>query len=54
MFEDISWGTAAVFAETTRHLRRLGLPWAELPTLNDVDRPEDLAAWMTLRAARGR
>ena len=54
MFEDISWGTAAVFTETTGQLRRLGLPWAELPTLNDVDRPEDLAAWMTLRAARGR
>jgi len=53
MFEDISWGTATVFSATTRCLGRLGLPWVELPTLNDIDRPEDLPAWTTLRAARG-
>jgi glycosyltransferase A (GT-A) superfamily protein (DUF2064 family) len=52
MFEGISWGTAAVFAETALHLRRLGVTWTELPVLNDIDRPEDLPAWAALRAAR--
>ena len=53
MFEGISWGTAAVFTETTLRLRRLGVAWCELPVLNDIDRPEDLPAWTALRAARG-
>lgn len=53
MFEGISWGTAAVFSETTLRLRRLGVAWTELSVLNDIDRPEDLPAWMALRAARG-
>jgi rSAM/selenodomain-associated transferase 1 len=53
MFEGIAWGTTGVFAETTRRLRRLRVPWAELPTLADIDRPQDLPHWKALRAARG-
>ena len=50
MFSGISWGTASVFAETTDSLRRLGLDWAELTPLADIDRPEDLAIWAALGA----
>ncbi len=53
MFEGISWGTAAVFTETTLRLRRLGVAWSALPVLNDIDRPEDLPAWTALRSTRG-
>lgn len=53
MFEGISWGTAAVFSETTLRLRRLGVAWTELSVLNDIDRPCDLPAWTALRATRG-
>jgi rSAM/selenodomain-associated transferase 1 len=45
VFEGVAWGTSAVFAETTQRLRGLGLRWAELPPLRDIDRPEDLALW---------
>lgn len=45
VFEGIAWGTSAVLAETTQRLRGLGLRWAELPPLRDIDRPEDLALW---------
>ncbi|MBP6724042.1 MAG: TIGR04282 family arsenosugar biosynthesis glycosyltransferase [Halioglobus sp.] len=53
MFEGISWGTAAVYAETTLRLQRSGVAWSALPVLNDIDRPGDLPAWMALRATRG-
>lgn len=46
LFTDIAWGTDAVFAAT--HTR---LPGAVLlPTLADLDRPEDLARWPNLTA----
>lgn len=51
MFAGIPWGTGSVFAKTVASLRRLGLDWAELPALADIDRPEDLAIWETLRGA---
>jgi uncharacterized protein len=43
LFADIHWSTCAVLAETRTALRRIGLTWTELPTLRDLDRPEDLA-----------
>jgi glycosyltransferase A (GT-A) superfamily protein (DUF2064 family) len=54
MFEGISWGTAAVFTETTLRLQWSGVAWSALPVLNDIDRPGDLPAWTALRATRGR
>lgn len=42
LFEDVSWGTSAVFAET---VAKLGTPPVLLETLADLDRPEDLARW---------
>lgn len=44
LFADIPWGTDAVLAGTRTALDRLGWTWAELPTLQDIDRPADLAA----------
>ncbi|RLA60335.1 MAG: glycosyltransferase [Gammaproteobacteria bacterium] len=49
LFEEIPWGTEQVYAKTIESIRKLDLNWAELPTLADVDRPGDLAAWNTLR-----
>ena len=43
LFAGIPWGTDAVLAGTRAALDRLGWTWAELPTLHDLDRPEDLA-----------
>lgn len=43
LFADIHWSSAAVLAETRAALGRIGLAWTELPTLRDLDQPEDLA-----------
>jgi hypothetical protein len=43
LFDGVEWGTAAVMAQTRVRLRRSGQTWSELPTLWDVDRPEDFA-----------
>ncbi len=42
LFAGIPWGTDRVLARTRAALRGLGWTWAELPTLRDLDRPEDL------------
>lgn len=42
LFAGIPWGTDSVLARTRAALRGLGRTWAELPTLRDLDRPEDL------------
>jgi len=39
-----------VLAETRRALLATGVTWAELPTLADIDRPDDLALWEQVRA----
>nr|VFK54894.1 MAG: hypothetical protein BECKTUN1418F_GA0071002_10602 [Candidatus Kentron sp. TUN]VFK58786.1 MAG: hypothetical protein BECKTUN1418D_GA0071000_10901 [Candidatus Kentron sp. TUN]VFK60647.1 MAG: hypothetical protein BECKTUN1418E_GA0071001_10592 [Candidatus Kentron sp. TUN] len=43
LFEDISWGSNRVLAETRRRLRILDWQWRETPARRDVDRPGDLA-----------
>jgi rSAM/selenodomain-associated transferase 1 len=43
LFRDVPWGSAEVMRTTREHARRAGLELAELRTLWDVDRPEDLA-----------
>lgn len=43
LFTDMAWGTATVLAETMARARLLGLRCGLLPTLHDIDRPEDLA-----------
>lgn len=42
LFTGIDWGTGSVMAQTRLRLRELGWRWRELPTLADIDRPEDL------------
>ena len=43
LFTDIDWGTDQVLAQTRAAVQRVKWSWAELPTLRDIDRPEDLA-----------
>lgn len=43
IFEGVAWGGEAVMAQTRARLEAAGIGWAELPTLWDVDRPEDYA-----------
>lgn len=43
LFAGVAWGTAAVMGESRARLAASGAAWAELPTLWDVDRPEDYA-----------
>jgi uncharacterized protein len=48
LFESIAWSTERVFAQTLEIANRLGLSIACLPTLTDIDRPEDLVIWQRL------
>ena len=43
LFQDISWGTDRVLQQTLAAAHQAKLSIAVLPTLADVDRPEDLA-----------
>lgn len=42
LFADIDWGTEHVYKQTREICTHLSLRIAELPILNDIDRPEDL------------
>jgi hypothetical protein len=42
LFEGIEWSTPTVMDETRQRLQAKPLAWRELPTLWDVDTPEDL------------
>jgi uncharacterized protein len=50
LFAKMTWGTGRVLAQTRAVLDRLSWTWAELPTLTDLDRPEDLAQFPALMA----
>ena len=50
LFTDISWGSAAVFQQTMEKARRLDLSTAQLETLADIDRPQDLPIWHRLQS----
>ena len=50
VFDDIDWGSAAVFAQTLARLRATGVDPVRLPLPADCDRPEDLARWPALTA----
>jgi rSAM/selenodomain-associated transferase 2/rSAM/selenodomain-associated transferase 1 len=45
IFSGIHWGSDRVFPQTLAVARELGLSYTLLDTLDDVDRPEDLAVW---------
>ena len=42
LLSGINWGTSEVFADTLAIAQKLGLNIANLPTLADIDQPEDL------------
>ncbi len=42
LFQGIAWGTDAVCEQTIEKIKCLGLSYAALSTLADIDRPEDL------------
>lgn len=44
LFSDISWGSSQVYEQTCQRLRSLRLCWQQLPSLQDIDRPEDFTA----------
>ncbi|WP_462322853.1 TIGR04282 family arsenosugar biosynthesis glycosyltransferase [Halochromatium sp.] len=50
LFAPMPWGSDQVAAMTRERMRAAGLEWTELPTLTDIDRPEDLTsidpAWL--------
>ena len=48
LFQNISWGTATVFAKTVAIANDLGLSISYLPIRRDIDRPEDLNYLRTL------
>ena len=45
LFDNKSWSTATVLADTLADAARLNLRVAQLPTLHDIDSVEDLATW---------
>ena len=45
LFEGIDWGTHRVLSHTIAAADQLGIGYALLDTLQDVDRPEDLKIW---------
>ena len=51
LFDGIEWGTDTVLAQQRRNLEKAGLIWHEMPTLWDVDRPDDLPRLKALRPA---
>ena len=54
LFADIPWGSGAVARLTRERMAALNWTWAELPVLWDLDRPEDLRRYRTLRQVKSR
>lgn len=52
LFHGISWGGPEVFSQTVAAARALQVEPALLPTLRDVDVPDDLVVWAATPAAR--
>ena len=45
LFQDIAWGTETVHAQSLQILERMSIRPTQLQPLDDLDRPEDVAAW---------
>ena len=50
LFEDIEWGGNLVLEQTLSKIRQLNLSYFEMPTLADIDHPEDLIKLQGLEA----
>ncbi|MBN2530478.1 MAG: TIGR04282 family arsenosugar biosynthesis glycosyltransferase [Deltaproteobacteria bacterium] len=46
LFEEINWGSDTVFQETLHRIESASLTVHVLPTLYDLDRPEDVERWL--------
>ncbi|MGH1486196.1 MAG: TIGR04282 family arsenosugar biosynthesis glycosyltransferase [Cellvibrionaceae bacterium] len=42
LFNNINWGSSEVFQQTLVAINKAGLSYKQLPTLSDIDRPEDI------------
>ena len=51
LFQGVAWGTETVLAQSLQILERIGIRPAKLTPLDDLDRPDDLAAWRRIVAA---
>ena len=49
LFVDVDWGTDKVLRQTMNIAEKLNLVVGYLPTLADIDRPEDLPIWEEIR-----
>ena len=49
LFQGIAWGTDTVFYDTVQRIEAQGIGRSQLPSLADIDRPEDLPVWEALR-----
>ncbi|NRA28775.1 MAG: glycosyltransferase [Parvularculaceae bacterium] len=49
LFSDMPWGTETVYETTRKRIDALGWQPVILPTLSDLDRPEDLERWPELK-----
>jgi len=49
LFSDIPWGSSQVLAMTRNKLAERNMSWNELPPLNDLDTPADLARFPELQ-----
>ncbi len=52
LFQGIDWGTSAVLAQTRRALVQIGWTHIELDVLRDIDRPEDIELWESIKRER--
>jgi rSAM/selenodomain-associated transferase 2/rSAM/selenodomain-associated transferase 1 len=53
VFERVDWSTLRVMAQTRERLSAIGARWIELPTLWDVDEPQDWQRWQALARVDG-
>ncbi len=49
MFDGVEWSSGRVLEQQRRNFTALGFQWHEMPTLWDVDRPEDLVRLKALK-----
>jgi rSAM/selenodomain-associated transferase 2/rSAM/selenodomain-associated transferase 1 len=54
VFQRVAWSTPRVMAQTRERLSAIGARWVELPTLWDVDDPQDWTRWQAMASATPR
>lgn len=54
LFQGVEWGAPDVYARTAAKLSARGFRWRALPTIWDVDRPQDLERLRSLRFSSAR